>query len=97
MACLQRARGPALPRRKLAASECSRSKDMQTGVGYELDVEAIRDGARIWITTRGEAVRDADGQIVGLRGTVQDITERKQTMKEIESLAKFPKENPIPS
>ena len=71
-------------------------RTMQTGVGYELDVEAIRDGARIWITTRGEAVRDADGQIVGLRGTVQDITERKQTMKEIESLAKFPKENPNP-
>ena len=71
-------------------------RTMQTGVGYELDVEAIRDGAKIWITTRGEAVRDADGQIVGLRGTVQDITERKRAMKEIESLAKFPKENPNP-
>ena len=36
------------------------------------------------------------GQIIGLRGTVQDITERKRAMKEIESLAKFPKENPNP-
>ena len=43
----------------------------QTGVGYELDVEAICDGATIWITTRGEAARDANGRIVGLRGTVQ--------------------------
>ena len=51
---------------------------------------------KIWITTRGEVVRDADGQIVGLRGTVQDITERKRAMKEIESLAKFPEENPNP-
>ena len=53
-------------------------RTLQTGVGYELDVEAIRDGAKIWITTRSEAVRNADGQIVGLRGTVQDLTERKQ-------------------
>lgn len=69
-------------------------KAVQTGVGYELDVEAIRDGARIWITTRGEAVRDKDGQTVGLRGTVQDITERRQAVREIEGLAKFPEENP---
>ncbi len=51
---------------------------LETGVGYELDVEAIRDGAKIWVTTRSEVVRDINGQIVGLRGTVQDITERKQ-------------------
>ena len=52
---------------------------VQTGVGYELDVEAIRaNGSIVWVTTRGEAVRDTDGRIVGLRGTVQDITERKQ-------------------
>jgi PAS domain S-box-containing protein len=53
---------------------------LQTGAGYELDVEAIRaDGSMIWVTTRGEAMRDAAGRIVGLRGTVQDITERKRT------------------
>ena len=50
---------------------------VKTGHGYELDVQAIRDGAPIWITTRGEGVWDATGRIVGLRGTVQDITERK--------------------
>ncbi len=49
-----------------------------TGVGYELDVKAFRGGAPIWITTRSAPVRDASGRIVGLRGTVQDITERKQ-------------------
>jgi two-component system cell cycle sensor histidine kinase/response regulator CckA len=57
---------------------------MQTGVGYELDLEALRgDGAPIWITTRGEAVRNADGVIVGLRGTVQDITERKHMEQQL--------------
>ena len=52
-------------------------RTLETGIGYELDVEAIRDGKAIWITTRGEVARDAHGRIVGLRGTVQDITERK--------------------
>ena len=50
---------------------------MRTSLSYELDVRAIRAGTPIWVTTRGEAVRDAAGQIVGLRGTVQDITARK--------------------
>jgi PAS domain-containing protein len=50
---------------------------LETGVGYEQDVRGIRDGTPIWVTTRSEAVRDAGGRIVGLRGTVQDITDRK--------------------
>ena len=63
---------------------------LQAGIGYELDVQAIRDGETIWVTTRGEAVRDRDGQIVGLRGTVQDITERKHIEEELrESEAKY--------
>ena len=59
---------------------------LETGVGYKLDVEAIRGGAKIWVTTRSEAVRDANGHIVGLRGTVQDISERKQAEEEKERL-----------
>jgi GAF domain-containing protein len=48
------------------------------GVPYECDAEVVRaDGSRCWITARGEAVRDADGTRIGLRGTVQDITGRK--------------------
>src|SRR5262245_35459219 len=50
---------------------------MQTGIGYELDLRAFRNGTPIWLTTRAEVVRNGAGQIVGLRGTVQDITERK--------------------
>jgi PAS domain S-box-containing protein len=51
---------------------------MRSGTPYELDVEMISGGSRRWVTARGEAQRDADGRITGLRGTVQDITERKQ-------------------
>ena len=52
---------------------------LRTGAPYELDLEMIRaDSTRIWVTARGEVQRDSTGRIVGLRGTVQDITERKQ-------------------
>ncbi len=29
-------------------------ESMQTGVGYELEIEALRDGTPVWVTTRGE-------------------------------------------
>lgn len=58
---------------------------MRTGLGYELDLPAFRRGAPIWITTRCEPVRDAAGHIVGLHGTVQDITERKRAQEELQA------------
>lgn len=66
------------------------SEALRSGIGYELDVEAFRNGAPIWITTRSEVVRDAEGRAVGLRGTVQDITERKEAEEALrESEARF--------
>lgn len=56
---------------------------LDTGIGYELDARALRSGEPIWITTRGEVIRNAGGQIVGMRGTVQDITERKRAEEDI--------------
>ena len=53
-------------------------KSLKTGEPYQRDTEPVRpDGARLWISATGEARRDAGGRIIGLRGTVQDITERK--------------------
>jgi PAS domain S-box-containing protein len=52
-------------------------RTMQTGVGYELELRAFRKGTPIWVLTRGEAVRNSGGLIVGMRGTVQDITQRR--------------------
>jgi PAS domain S-box-containing protein len=55
-------------------------KTLRTGVPYELDLEAIRaDGTRLWVTTRGEAVVDDTGHPTYLRGTTQNITERKRS------------------
>jgi PAS domain S-box-containing protein len=52
---------------------------LQAGTSYELDTEIIGSGPTTkWAIARGEPLRDADGQIIGLRGTVQDITARKQ-------------------
>jgi PAS domain S-box-containing protein len=60
---------------------------LQTGAPYELDLEMVRpDGTHRWITARGEAQRDATGRIGGLRGTVQDVTERKLAEEALSSV-----------
>lgn len=49
------------------------------GTAYQYDAEVVRpDGSHRWITARGEAVRDTAGQPILLRGTVQDISARKE-------------------
>jgi PAS domain S-box-containing protein len=51
---------------------------LQKGASYELDLEMVRpDGTTRWVRARGEALGDTTGRIVRLRGTAQDITERK--------------------
>ena len=62
-------------------------KAMQTGEPYELDLElANPDVTRRWIVARGEVKRNADGRIVGLRGTAQNITGRKQAEEALKML-----------
>lgn len=49
-----------------------------SGIPYELELEAVtRDGGRGWMWARGEPVKDANGEIVRVRGVVMNITERK--------------------
>jgi PAS domain S-box-containing protein len=48
------------------------------GIPYDLELEATtRTGRRIWVRTIGEAVRNNQGTIVGIRGATQDITDRR--------------------
>jgi len=48
------------------------------GVPYDEEMEIITArGRRVWVHTRGEAVRDAAGKIVAVQGLFQDISERK--------------------
>ena len=53
-------------------------RTIREGAPYELEVEVVRaDGRHGWAMARGEAVRDADGNIVELRGMLQDISATK--------------------
>jgi PAS domain S-box-containing protein len=61
---------------------------LKTGMSYELDLQMIRpDGTTRWIAARGEAERDMTGRITRLRGTGQDITERKRAEHKIQEQA----------
>ena len=54
-------------------------ESLRSGTQYKLDLEMIHpDGTTRWVIGRGEAIRDSEGRIVQLHGTVQDINERKQ-------------------
>jgi two-component system, cell cycle sensor histidine kinase and response regulator CckA len=59
--------------------EAALEATVRTGESYEVDVEVVRpDGTRRWIISRGDGERDDSGRVFRLRGTCQDITERKQ-------------------
>jgi PAS domain S-box-containing protein len=51
-----------------------------TGEPYEMDIEVLHtSGEQRWVAARGGvAERSEDGEVLVLRGTVQDITERKR-------------------
>ena len=53
------------------------------GTGYDLEVPKMTaTGRRIWVRSIGEAVRDANGRIVGLQGAFQDISTRRHAEHE---------------
>ena len=52
---------------------------LRTGVPWECELELVHeDGRRIWMWSRGEVERDANGRVVKLRGSFQDITARRE-------------------
>jgi len=59
------------------------------GTPFELDLELARTDLRAggWIVARGEPWRGGNGQVAGLRGTIQDISERKRAEAEKARLA----------
>jgi PAS domain S-box-containing protein len=59
---------------------------LSEGESHALDLELVRpDGTRRGVTSRGEAVRDAAGRIVGLRGMLLDITEAREAAERLRS------------
>jgi PAS domain S-box-containing protein len=45
-----------------------------------------RDGTPLWIEHHNAPIRDPDGKIVAIQGIVRDVTERVQSMEEMEKL-----------
>ncbi len=57
---------------------------IETGTPYELDLEMVLpDGTTKWIVGRGEVESYANGEPAQLRGTVQEITERKRSEQKL--------------
>ena len=68
-----------LRRLEAAVAQC-----IATGEAYELDTKMyLPSGKTVWLATRGEAVLDAQGNVIELRGTVRDITDRKLVEEEL--------------
>lgn len=77
--------GKCLTPESLVEMETSLRKTIEQNVSFEAELEAIRpDQSRCWMLSRGEAVRDETGSIVSVRGTVLNITERKQAEGEVQ-------------
>jgi len=63
-------------------------KAMEKGESYQLELELIRpNGDTRYVNAFGGPKYDSKGKVIGLFGTVQDITERKQEEEELALLA----------
>ena len=71
-------RGRLFPRESWEQIEAAVRHTLETGAGFELDVRAYRGSGVIWTARKGEALRGPDGRVIGVVGTVQDITERRE-------------------
>ncbi len=68
--------------RKQIEDALDRATEM--GEGHELELQLHRaDGERRWVRSIGEPVIE-DGEVVAIRGSIQDITERKEREHELE-------------
>jgi PAS domain S-box-containing protein len=77
----------AYTRESAARLDAAVSLAMSNGVPYELDLELARPTPDTrWIVARGEVKRDGKGAIVGLRGTAQNITQRKRVEADFRAL-----------
>ena len=55
-----------------------------TGIPYELELKMIKENGECgWLWARGEAVKNANGKIIALRGAAQNVTQRKLNQEEL--------------
>ena len=53
--------------------------------GFEVQIRR-KDGGTMWASTSARAIRDAQGELVGYEGTVEDITERKRAERALHEI-----------
>ncbi|QLH80759.1 PAS domain S-box protein [Halosimplex pelagicum] len=59
---------------------------VEVGESYDMEVRLRADESVRWVRAIGEPVRDDDGDVVRVRGSIQDITEQKERELALESL-----------
>lgn len=59
-------------------------------IRYSLESQVVLPGGEVrWLAVRGEPIVDADGRLVGHRGTSQDVTERHRAAEELAHLTVY--------
>ncbi|GAA3634066.1 chemotaxis protein CheB [Flavivirga jejuensis] len=59
-------------------------KAITEGTPYDMELNIIKQNGEFgWLWAQGEAVRNGDGEIIGLRGATQDITQQKFIEEEL--------------
>ncbi len=81
-------RGTVYPDQAWEMVNAAIARALATGEAFDLDLPARRRSEDIWVNVRAEAIRGQDGGVTGLRGTVQDITERHALEEALRSLTK---------
>jgi signal transduction histidine kinase len=70
------------PRRQGARPRGRRPRAQRRRV-YDLEARLVTDDDQRWVRTIGVPVTE-DGEVVGLRGSIQDVTDRKERERELE-------------
>ncbi len=61
---------------------------IEQDISFDLDVEMLdAHGKHMYVQVAGQAVRDAHGQIMRISGALQDISDRKQALKQVQRMA----------
>jgi len=83
--------------RKASKTMKNKIDERKQGVSsrYEFQIK-VKNGGIIWVNASGAPLYDFDGNVVGSIGINTDITQRKKVEAELESLSRFPSENPMP-
>jgi len=59
-----------------------------SGKGYDLEIQINHgSGETVWMNAKCEAIRNAEGKVISLRGTMQDISERRRSEQRVRDAA----------